>query len=405
MGLLKTITEEYLGGLEYVQEIHRDISLLGAGSDILALTGPRRVGKTFTLLKHVSSLLKAGQSAIYAAFDDPSLVSLSVRDFAELVRADYPSGSVSLFLDEIQEWENWDRKVRWLHDVKDFQIYISGSSSALLSSEMPSRLRGRYISRTILPFSFSEVCGTNGQQTFRETGKLRRCFDEYLQWGGFPEVWTLRSREKTVSILDTMFYRDIVERHGVTDIMQFREAFHFILKNYSNPLTWNSMRKMMHLSGLDLDTKTVIRYVNSIASSYLIFLNYRFSFSQREMSVSPKKIYLVDPGIATVYAATPDVGRRIENLVYLQLLRMGGSINYYTTRDGKEIDFIYSEGQERKLVEVCVQADSDHVGRVRRALSESGAQSALILTLEDNLRQEGRIRVMPLHRWLAVPVL
>jgi len=142
MGFLREITEEYLGALQYVKEVPRDVKLSIGSRDIVALVGPRRAGKTFLMLKAVKNLLDSGEQALYISFDELQIRRLDARKLAEMAREEYPRGEIHLFLDEIQEWENWDSKIRWLHDVKDFFLYVTGSSSALQSSEIPSRLRG-----------------------------------------------------------------------------------------------------------------------------------------------------------------------------------------------------------------------------------------------------------------------
>lgn len=147
---LLEITHEYLKSLKYVKEIRRD-SKLGESLDILALIGPGRVRKTFTLLKKAKELLDSERQVIYVSFDEPFLRSMNVRKFAELVRKEHPDGVVYLFLDEIQEWKNRDFNLKWLHNVRDFRIYISDSSSTLMLFEIPKRLRGRYILKTCTP--------------------------------------------------------------------------------------------------------------------------------------------------------------------------------------------------------------------------------------------------------------
>ena len=405
MGLLKTITEEYLGVLEYSKEIKRNFSIPGNVSDIVALTGPRRAGKTYTVLKEVQSILNSGGSTIYASFDDPSFLSMNERKFAELVRQEYPRGIVTLFLDEIQEWKNWDYKVRWLHDVKDFRIVITGSSSSLLSSEIPSRLRGRYITRRLLPLSFADIYGRNKDQSFRDLGILRNNLEEYLKWGGFPEVCLQKSREKLVSIQETMFYRDIMERHGVKDMTLFRDFFNHVLSNYSNQFTWNSLKRLMEPIGIKIDTKTVMSYVENICSSYLTYLNTRFSYSEKQSGNSPKKLYLVDPGLVSINSRNSDIGRKIENIVYLQLLRMDGIINYYTNKEGKEIDFLFSGSTEKVLIEVCTEVDPDHRTKVKKALREIGGSRALIIFLDGIERNEDSIQEISLLKWLNNPTI
>lgn len=179
---LKEITLEYIGALDYVEEIVREVEM-PHGSDIKAIIGPRRVGKTFLMLKKAKNMLENGENVLYLPLDEPELARMEARELAEEVRKEYPSGKVTLFLDEVQEWGDWDRKLRWLHDVKDFDVYVSGSSSALLSSEIPTRLRGRHLSRFVLPLSFREITGTTKADTFRERGRLKALLQDYLKWG------------------------------------------------------------------------------------------------------------------------------------------------------------------------------------------------------------------------------
>jgi len=171
--MLKEMTLEYVESLKYVDEIPRRFALPETGSDIVAVVGPRRVGKTFTLLKKAAETLKAGGQAVYATFDSPELRKWSAKKLAEEVRSLYPTDRVALFLDEVQEWPNWDYNLQWLHDVKDFQIYATGSTSALSVDQVPSRLRGRYISKLLLPLSFAELAHGAAPHTFHERGPSR----------------------------------------------------------------------------------------------------------------------------------------------------------------------------------------------------------------------------------------
>ena len=217
-------------------------------------------------------------------------------------------------------------------------------------------------------------------------------------------MWLQKSREKLVNIQETMFYRDIIERHGVRDLTLFKEFFNHLLSNYSNPFTWNSLKKFVESMGIKIDTKTVMAYVDNISSSYLTFLNTRFSYSLKKASNSPKKLYLVDPGIVTINSRSQDTGRKIENLVYLQLLRMEGSINYYLNREGSEIDFIFSKGTDRTLVGVCTEPDADHRTKIKKALKEIRGNKAVIITLNGKEVFGDPINEIPLHKWLNSPV-
>ncbi|MBO3800624.1 MAG: ATP-binding protein [Candidatus Brockarchaeota archaeon] len=407
MGQLLEITYEYLDSLRYVNEIRREIVLPTASPDVVAIVGPRRSGKTFLMLKTANDMLKNNKQVIYVSFDEPSLRKIPVRRFAELVRKEYPEGKINLFLDEIQEWKDWDFHLRWLHDVKDFNIFISGSSSSLQSSEIPSRLRGRYTSKLVTPFSFREVCNFS-LKTFRERGRVQNVFEEYVKWGGFPEVWIYKSREKIVSLLETIFYRDLVERFRIRNIVEFQSIFYFVLSNYSNSFTWNSLKKFMEKLDVKVDTKTLINYVNYMSQAFLIFTLQKFSYSEREKAVSPKKIYVIDLAFSNLFEKPLDLGRKMENLVFIELLRRlqnrTSQVFYHTTKDGKEIDFIIKTGGRiEQMIEVCYEVDEEHVKKVVKAGEELKCKKLLCITRD----QEGEISVknmkieyVPIWKWL-----
>ncbi len=399
MEKLLEITYEYIDSLQYVEEIKRQVTLPKT-KDIVAIVGPRRVGKTFLMLKKAKELLEKNEPVIYASFDEPELRNIDARKFAELVRAEYPENEVFLFLDEIQEWKNWDFNLRWLHDVKDFYIYISGSSSTLQSSEIPSRLRGRYISKLLLPVSFREIVDFE-VRSFREKGKMLNLLEDYLKWGGFPEVWIEKSREKIISILETAFYRDIVERQRIRDLQEFKEFFYFVISNFSSRYTYNSLRKVLEGYGVKVDTKTVIKYINAIKNSFLIFEVCRFSFSEREKIRSPKKIYLVDLCFSNLFEKGLDKGRKIENLVFIELFRKYGEVFYYTTKSGKEIDFYISK--EKILIEVSLEQDKEHMKKISEAMNELKVKESIIITWDYEGEEEfkgKKIRFVPLWKWL-----
>ncbi|RLE53129.1 MAG: ATP-binding protein, partial [Candidatus Methanomethylicota archaeon] len=316
MAGLMEITYEYLESLKHVREVKRDFKLREY-EDIFALIGPRRVGKTFTLLKKARELLDSGEQVIYVSLDEPFLRGMNVRGFAELVRKEYPDGIVYLFLDEIQEWRNWDFNLRWLHDVKDFRIYVSGSSSTLMASEIPTRLRGRYISKNLYPLSFKEIVDFE-IKTFRERGRVQKLLEDYLKWGGFPEVWLTKSREKIMSLLETIFYRDIVERFRIEDVELFKQVFYFTLSNYSNLLSYRSINRMLKTININIDVKTLIKYVNYMKQAFLLFTIDIYTYSQRVKTVNPKKIYVIDTSILNLFPQKMDIGRKMENLVFIE---------------------------------------------------------------------------------------
>ena len=402
---LLEITYEYVESLKYVREIKRDFKL-EEYVDIFALIGPRRVGKTFTLLKKAKELLDSRKQVIYASLDEPSLRGMNVRRFAELVRKEYPNGIVYLFLDEIQEWENWDFNLRWLHDVKDFKIYVSGSSSTLMSSEIPKRLRGRYTSKTLYPLSFKEIVNFE-IKTFRERGRVQRLLEDYLKWGGFPEVWLMKSREKVMNLLETIFYRDIIERFRVEDVELFKQVFYFILSNYSNLLSYRSLNRMLKTININIDTKTLIKYIYYMKQAHLLFTLNIHAYSQRRKAVNPKKIYVIDTSILNLLPQKLDTGRKMENLVFIELMRRKTpttSISYYKLKTNQEIDFIISEMNKiKQLIEVTYNLEKIHIEKTLKAMENLKLKKATIITWneEKTIKQNNKeIKVTPLWKWL-----
>ncbi|MEZ0319710.1 MAG: ATP-binding protein [Pyrobaculum sp.] len=372
--LLREMTLEYVESLKYVEEIPRRFSLPDPQGDVLALVGPRRVGKTFQLLKRAKQLLDGGAQVVYATFDDIEVRGWTARRFAEEVRAVYPRGKVALFLDEVQEWPGWDAKVRWLHDVKDFDIYITGSTAELTLEKVPSRLRGRYRSLLLLPLSFAEIAKT-APLTFRERGAVRSLFEEYVKWGGFPEVWKSKSPDKLRSLLDTIFYRDVVERRRVKDVEAFERLFYLVLENYSNPITWRRLAK-----AADVDHKTAANYVKYMQEAYLLFV-VELHGPAKSRAAAPRKIYLVDPAFTNLTYAGRDAGRKMENLLFLHLLRRAlrerGKIRYLKIGD-EEVDFVYSTQRGVELYEAAYEPDERHVKKCRKATEKIGAPCRLV---------------------------
>ncbi len=409
---LREITLEYLGALEKGEKIPREINL-PRGSDIKAIVGPRRVGKTFLMLRTARELIEKGENVLYLPFDEPELRKLTARQLAEEIRREFPEGKVTLFLDEVQEWDEWDTKLRWLHDVGDFNIYVSGSSSALLSSEIPSKLRGRHLSKLILPLSFREIVGKERPMTFRERGKLRKLLDEYVKWGGFPEVWLTKSREKVISILETIFYRDIIEHFAFRDVREFREVFYYVLSLYGGYFTYRSLQRALKGLGVEANVKTIMNYLHAMESSFLVFELPLFSTSTKRVMRSPRKLYLVDTAFTSLFFKGQDAGRKIENLVFLELLREKSyrnpliELSYYSDGDS-EVDFVIRVGGEvRELVQVTYEITPSNYERevlgLLKAGKRLGVDKLTLVTMDEEkkLREGGKtVEVIPLWKFL-----
>ena len=252
-----------------------------------------------------------------------------------------------------------------------------------------------------MPLSFREIANFE-IRTFRERGKAKRLLQEYLKWGGFPEVWLEKSREKVIAILETAFYRDIVERQRIEDLSLFKDFFYFILSNFANKYTYNSLKRTLEGYAVDIDVKTVIKYINAVKNAFLIFEVYKFAYSEKEKIKSQKKLYIVDTSFSNLFRQGLDIGRKMENLVFLELFRKYGEVYYYVTKNQEEIDFFVPRG--KVLIEVSYDYDENHIKKLFKAMKELRIKESIIVTWdhedEKQLGKTRRIRCIPLWKWL-----
>ncbi len=184
-------------------------------------------------------------------------------------------------------------------------------------------------------------------------------------------------------------------------MQEFKEFFYFVISNFSSRYTYNSLRKVLEGYGVKADTKTVIKYINAIKNSFLIFEVCRFSFSERERIRSLKKVYLVDLCFSNLFEKGLDRGRKIENLVFIELFRKYGEVFYYTTKSGKEVDFYIPK--EKILIEVSLEQDEERVKKLSESMSELKVKESVIITWNYEGEEEfkgKKIRFVPLWKWL-----
>ncbi len=343
---------------------------------IVAIVGPRRAGKTF-YMHYLLSHRYPG--AMYLNFENVFLRGLKPREFFEAVEI-YTEVSGTrpdtLLLDEVQEADMWEALLRTLLDY-GYRIFVTGSSSKLLSRELATQLRGRVVSYLLLPFSFREFLRARGYDpprhpTFEERGYLLRLLDEYLDIGGYPEVVLASdgfTREKILrTYYDEILLRDFIERHRLRSFELARLLFEFIFQNYSNLL---SIKKIVNYIGqrTGLSKKTVYSYLDALGDTLSVFFLDRYSPSVYQRRMWPKKVYIADLGLAKPLQIERDIGKKMENTVYLELLRRTNrepllQIYHYRDNRGREVDFILREGTRTKeLIQVTYANSPDEIQR------------------------------------------
>jgi hypothetical protein len=337
----------------------------------VVLSGPRRSGKTYLMYLGIKKLLARKEdknSILYVNFEDSRLVGAVSQDLNTLLEVFfeiYPGRNKKtwVFLDEIQVIPDWERFVRTLVDMENVNVFVTGSSSRLMSKEIATSMRGRSLTYNVYPFSFAEVLKA-GKLEYEEylssgqMGEIIQKLEEYVKYGGFPE--TVRYREEWDRILseivDVTIFRDIVERYDVKNIKMLKLFLNAIFN--SKEFSIHKFYNFLKSQGYKVSKNTLYTYFGYFEDSFIVFPLKRFSYSYKNIESSISKMYLVDNGLLSLQGIE-DYGRLIENIVFIELKRRSkGDLFYYKSTSGREIDFIIKEGKKvSELIQVCYMLD------------------------------------------------
>jgi len=379
---------------------------------IKVITGVRRSGKsTFAFL-----LLK-GKKFGYVNFDEKELLNEKLDNILSAVKEVY--GDVNyLFLDEIQNVDGWELWVNSLQR-RGYNLIITGSNARLLSKELATHLTGRYLSFEIFPFSFREFLRFK-EFSFEELkyskekeGEIKRLLREYLFKGGFPEYLVKELDESyLITLFNSIVYSDIVKRWNVKYFSMLEDLIRYLISIHANEYTATKLKNILNFRS----TLTVQNYIKYAEEAYLIFSLERFSFKPKEFLKTPKKVYCVDFGLINAVSkrTTEDIGRLMENCVFLDLKRRGLKENgnlFYLKVNEKEVDFLIKEGLNiKQLIQVTYASSKDEIDQreiksLEKAyeLFKKDKPELIIITwdYEEVLRKNNlEIKCIPLWKWL-----
>lgn len=390
LSILKILIGEFYDKIDHLDLVQRDVEFPNAPGKIKIAIGMRRSGKTYFLYQQILGMIKDGvdkKSILYINFEDDRLLPLNEQKLAKLTDsfyALYPENhdrKCFLFFDEIQNVENWPIVIRRLQDTKNVEIFLTGSSAKLLSKEISTSLRGRSLATEIWPYSFNEFIRAKKIHIDRSLydkkaqDKLTKIFNEYLSEGGFPEIIAFDSdiKQRTLQeYLDVVIYRDIIERHKVKSPTLIKYMILSMIHNVGKPFTVNKFYNDVKNQGYQTSKDILYEYMDYIEDAYLAFPITIFDKSIRKVQINPQKIYVVDPGMARALTLNyeSDLGRLFENIVFLDLKRLGCEINYYLTPERYEIDFLAQMPRgQKKFFQVCWNLkDKNTLERENRAL-------------------------------------
>ncbi len=374
---------------------------------VVVITGLRRVGKS-TLLRQIAE--RVGDYH-YADLDDERLTGFGVTDFQAMLEAWHKrSAARVILLDEVQEVPGWERFVRRVNDG-GYKVFLTGSNAKLLSAELGTHLTGRHSRVELFPFSFREVLDLKGidapaAMTTDQVAKVRAEFDSYLMAGGMPEHVQFPSRDYLQQVYEDVLHRDILVRKGIRRVGAFKALAHYLYSNFTADISYNRLAQVLEYKA----ATSVASAVSHLEEAYLAFEVLKYDHSMRKQHVNEKKIYVIDNGIRTAVAFqfSPDLGKYLENLVFVSLKRQGKRI--YFSRDRSECDFLVVDGKEvTEAIQVCHSLNAANsareLGGLADVLTRHPEASPLLLTAAETrsfpLARAGRdVQVLPVWRWL-----
>lgn len=380
-------------------------------SEILIISGIRRCGKSVLMQQMRDRLV---EKDFFFNFDDERLANFKLDDFQKLQECfvELFGEQHTYYFDEIQNIEGWERFVRRLYNAGN-KIIITGSNARMLSRELGTHLTGRYIQVEIYPFSFQEYLAmneipVNAKTLYTTTGRatMVKSFVKYMECGGFPKFLQDGSVSYLTSLYESIIYRDILTRNGLTNEKEMLEMMFYLASNATKRVTYSSLGKVVGIQHPD----TIKNYLEYIQQTYLISQLFRYDPSVKKQMMSPKKIYFVDNAIVKRigFNATENNGVFLENLVFIELKRRGWDVYYYA--DKKECDFVVRKGLHiSDAYQVTLKMDSPQtrereIAGVREAMQAYSLSKGYILTFEGketiNFDDGTIVEVVPVWEWI-----
>ena len=407
--------------------IKRELKIDGSNK-IKSIIGPRRAGKTYFMYQKIEELISSGvkkENIIYLNFEDPILIDINFKEVNEIIKLHwqiYPQSTktkLHIFIDEPQNIKKWEIALRSLHDER-FNIFLTGSSSKLLSKEIATSLRGRTLSYTLLPFSFKEFIRINSisidtRPSSREKSILLNLLDEYLEFGGFPEISLEKDKETKLRIINEYFnlviYRDIVDRYKIKNTYLIRWLIRSLIISFSKEFSIHKAYLVLKSKGVKVSKNTLYLYVSMLQDSLFVFFIEKYDHSIRKREFSINKPYLCDPCFTKLAEISKDKGKKMENVVFLELKRRKNILTeiFYWKNLNHEVDFVVKQGPKiKQLIQVCHNIeDYDTRKRELRALLKASRElkckELLIITYdyeaEERIKSK-KIKFIPLWKWL-----
>jgi uncharacterized protein len=408
----------------------RDIRLPEVAGKAHAVIGMRRSGKSTFLWQCLAERLAAGsprEALLYLNLEDERLIGMTAVDLGGVIEELFRQipgirdrMRATLFFDEVQLIPGWETVARRIIDQEQIDLFLSGSSAHLLSSEIATGMRGRALATTVYPFSFRETLRHAGVEPGKDWGHSNKAARSdldarprrYLLAGGFPEVQGVPDRDRAallLSYVDVAVLRDVIERYAVSHPVALRWLQRQLLSTagslFSVQKCWDTMRSQ----GLAVGKDSVHAWLDHLEDCFLIRTLSVATTSERRRMVNPRKSYPIDPGLIQIWSRSPEAqtGHALETAILIELLRRGHDVDYVKTAEGQEIDFLARDHSGREmLIQVASDTtDAKTLEREIRALvveseRRPGAETMLITLDVLPPRVPTGIRWVPAGEWL-----
>lgn len=398
-----------------LKERNFDINILfdKKANKINTFTGFRRVGKTYLLFLIMKNL--KDESCIYFNFEDERIPE-STEVLAQLLYAVeelYHEQHNILFLDEIHIIPGWGKFLRRIMD-KGYTVFVTGSSSKLGLKEIPTELRGRTRNYSIFPLAFQEYLAFKGIpyndiDSHREA-EINRALDEYLVYGGFPEIYDaddLERKEVLQEYFRTLVQRDLIERFNIKQEALLRATIKLVLNSLT--LSISKLTKTLKSIGFKCSKNTISNYLSHMEKSFFLYQALFYSNNVKDQMQYPRKVYFIDNGFLKYLSLNPDRSRSFENLVALELIRKGYDLFYWKNLKGQEVDFVIMENETvSRLIQVCYNMTLEdtrerEIRALQKGMQHFDLDQGIILTLDQEetiVVDNSKIAVIPVAKWL-----
>lgn len=417
--LISDFLERDLSGIKY-----RELILPEEPGRIISIIGARRVGKTYLMFQHIQKLREKVDPTklLYVNFENDKLFPFSLDKAQQIIETYYEmfpmhkSEKVYFFFDEIQNIPEWNLLIRRLYDTENCYIFLTGSSSQLLSKEIATSLRGRTITFELFPLSFHEFLKWKSIDipkniTSAKKADIINAFHQYSASSALPELITEKDTSLHHAILheyiNMVVYKDLIERHGLTQHTLIKHFIKFLAINISNFVSINKLFNDFKSQGLQLSKNSLYDFLTYLEDSYIFYNTSLYSLSVREQQRNPKKIYAVDIGLKLLMDFQVDKGRILENIIFLELRRKHNEIFYL--KGSQEVDFFINSAGSQQLINVALNISEEktyerEIGGLYEAMNYLKIPKGTLIIGEGKpnsiLKNNYQIDIIPAWQWL-----